>query len=74
MALRRRVLLRSTDVLVYRGMEIDRDVLDAVLSTNKRLLWAFIRNGKDVRAIPYDESRVIWLAESDVQQPDEVEI
>jgi hypothetical protein len=73
--LRRRVILRSTDVLVYRGKEIDREVLDAVLGTDKRLLWAFVRNGKgDIMAVPYSEDRVVWLSESDVHQPEDVEV
>lgn len=71
----RRVELRRGDVLVYKGMELDRDVLDAVIDTNKRLLWAFVR-GKDgdIRAIPYSETHVIWMAESDIVKEQEVEI
>lgn len=70
-----RIVLRSSDTLIYRGKALDKEVLDAVLSTNQRLLWAFVRNGDgDIQACPYDESRVVWLEESDIQQPNEVEI
>lgn len=70
-----RIVLRSNDTLIYRGKALDHEVLDAVLSTNKRLLWAFVRSEEgDIMAVPYSEDRVIWLAESDVQQPDDVEV
>lgn len=71
----RRVEVRSEDVLIYRGMEIDRTVLDAILDTNKRLLWAFVANeAGDVRAVPYSEDQVIWMSESDVLREQDVEI
>jgi hypothetical protein len=72
---RRRVELGRGEVLVYKGMEIDQQVLDAVVETNKRLLWAFVRGeGGDVRAVPYSEDHVIWLSESDITKEREVEI
>lgn len=71
----RRVELGAQEVLVYKGLEIDRMVLDAVVDTNKRLLWAFVRGANgDVRAIPYSEEQVIWMAESDVVKEQDVEI
>ncbi len=75
MAFGNRVELHARDVLVYKGKEIDRNILEAILETDKRLLWAFVRgeNG-DVRAIPYSEEQVIWMSEKDVLQPDDVEI
>lgn len=71
----KRVELMRGEVLVHKGLEIDRDVLDAVVDTNKRVLWAFVRgrNG-DIRAVPYSESHVIWLTEDDIIKPEEVEI
>lgn len=70
-----RIVLRPGDTLIYRGKALDREVLDAVLSTNQRLLWAFVRGEcGDIMAVPYSEDRVIWLAESDVQQPNDVEV
>lgn len=69
------VELKRGEVLSYKGMTIDRDVLDAVVDTNKRLLWAFVRGDDgDIRAVPYSEEHVIWLAESDVLQERDVEI
>lgn len=70
-----RIVLRSSDTLIYRGKALDKEVLDAVLSTNQRLLWAFVRsNNGDIMAVPYSEDRIIWLAESDVQEPNDVEV
>jgi len=72
---RRRVDVQKHDVLIYRGMEIDQDTLDAILSTNKRLLWAFVRGcDGNIMAVPYDESRVVWLLDSDLHQPNDVEV
>ena len=75
MASGRRVELTARDVLVYKGLEIDREILDAVVDTNKRLLWAFVRgDGGDVRAVPYSEEQVIWMADSDVVKERDVEV
>ena len=70
-----RIVLRSGDTLIYRGKTLDRDVLDAVLNTNQRLLWAFVRSAEDdIMAVPYSEDRVVWLEESDIRRPNEVEV
>jgi hypothetical protein len=71
---RRQVVLGGNDVLLHRGMFIDSEVLDAILSTDKRLLWAFIRNGEDVQACPFSEEEVIWMTEHDVVREQDVEI
>lgn len=71
----RRVELGPRDVLVYKGKEIDRHVLEAIVETNKRLLWAFIEGPDgDVRAFPYSESQVIWMEESDIICERDVEV
>lgn len=70
-----RVNLESSDTLVYQGMEIDHNVLDAIVDTNRRLLWAFVKGEcGDVRAVPYDESHVIWMSEADILSEQDVEI
>jgi hypothetical protein len=70
-----RVELSANEILVYKGLEIDREILDAVIDTNKRLLWAFVRgDGGDVRAVPYSEEQVIWMADSDVVRERDVEV
>lgn len=76
MAKQKYVVLNEDEVLIYKGMEIDQDVLDAVIDSNKRLLWAFVRGTTHgtVRAVPYSEERVIWLAESDIIKEQDVEI
>jgi hypothetical protein len=72
----KRVELSKLDILVYKGMEIDRTVLDAIVDNDKRLLWAFVSSadGTAVRAIPYSESHVIWMTEEDVLKEQDVEI
>jgi hypothetical protein len=70
-----RVELRPRDVLVYKGKEIDHAILDALIDGDKRLLWAFVHGEHgDVRAVPYSEEQVIWMAESDVLKEKEVEL
>ncbi len=71
----KRIVFEAENTIVYKGMEIEASVLDSILDTNKRLLWAFVLgvNG-DVRAVPYDESHVIWMAEKDVLKEQDVEI
>ncbi len=73
---RRRVELGERDVLVYKGVEVEQGVLDAVLNTNKRLLWAFVRSEETgrVMAVPFDESRCVWLQESDMTRLEDMEL
>lgn len=70
----RRIEIGEGDVLVYKGMEFDQGVLDAVLSPGKRVLWAFLSRGENIMAVPFDESRCIWLEPSDVREPKDVEV
>lgn len=64
----RRVVIRSTDVLVIGGYEVSADILKEVITPGKRLLWSFVANGADVRPVCYDETRVIWLSEEDLSR------
>jgi hypothetical protein len=70
-----RVELEAGDVLVYKGKDIDLTILEAILDTDKRLLWAFVRseNG-DIHPVAYSEAHVIWMAESDVLREQDVEV
>ena len=71
----RQVRLNPGDRLVYRGLEIDTFVLDAILDTETRLLWAFEADGKGgVTVSPHSEETVIWLSSDDVATPEEIEI
>lgn len=69
------VAVRKNSIIEYRGMKFDTAVLDAVLNTDARLLWVFLKD-KDgtVQPVPYSEEKVIWLEETDLHQPREVEI
>ena len=74
---RRRIVVRKTDMLVIDGYEVDASVLVGMIDPDKRVLWAFIRaeNGVDIRPVPYDEERVIWLTDEDLRRketPNEV--
>jgi hypothetical protein len=71
----RQVRLNPGDRLVYRGLEIDTSLLDAILDTDTRLLWAFEADGKGgVTVSPFSEEHCIWLSADDVATPEEIEI
>jgi hypothetical protein len=67
----RRVHVVAGDTLLINGYELDVATLVEMLSPGKRILWAFVRNGEhDIQPVPYDESRVLWLAEEDLVRSD----
>ena len=71
----RQVVLHPGDRLAYRGLEIDTSVLDAVLNTDVRILWAFESDGKGgITLVPHTEESCIWLSTDDVATPEEIEI
>ena len=71
----RQVVLHPGDRLVYRGLEIDTSVLDAVLNTDVRILWAFETDGHGgITLVPHTEETCIWLSADDVATPEEIEI
>ena len=37
------------------------DVLRSIVDPSRRLLWAFVKQGNDVRPVCYSEDKVIWL-------------
>lgn len=67
MAARRRLVVSKNDVLVIDGVELDVSILAEMLTGDKRLLWAFIKNADgDTQPISYSEDRVIWLTDDDL--------
>ena len=64
--MRRRIVVRKDDVLIVNGMELDGEVLRSIVDPDKRLLWAFVREGGDTRPVAYAEDRVIWLTDEDL--------
>jgi hypothetical protein len=55
------------DTLLLNGYRVDVTTLAEMLKPDQRVLWAFVRNGEhDIRPVPYDETRVVWLAEEDL--------
>ena len=62
----RTLVIRSNDTLVFKGYEIDADILDAIVNPDKRLLWAFIKKDHDIRPVAYSEDKVIWLTDEDL--------
>lgn len=62
----RTLVIRSNDTLVFKGYEIDANILDAIVNPEARLLWAFIKKGHDIRPVAYSEDKVIWLTDEDL--------
>ena len=58
---KRRIIVRRDDLLIVNGMELDGDVLRSIVDPSRRLLWAFVKQGNDVRPVCYSEDKVIWL-------------
>jgi hypothetical protein len=62
----RTLVIRNNDTLVFKGYEIDADILDAIVNPEARLLWAFIKKDHDIRPVAYSEDKVIWLTDEDL--------
>jgi hypothetical protein len=62
----RTLIIRSNDTLVFKGYEIDAAVLEAIVSPEARVLWAFVKKGNDIHPVAYSEDRVIWLTDEDL--------
>ena len=62
----RRVVVRSTDTLVLGKYEVSADILREVVTPGKRVLWAFVGDGANLRPVAYSEDRVIWLSDEDL--------
>lgn len=62
----RRIRVMSGDVIVLDGYTLSVDILKEMIAPDKRLLWAFVRNGDNIQPVPYDEKRVLWLSEEDL--------
>ena len=67
---RRRVELRDNDLVVLGGYEYDAAVLRSIADPENRLLWAFIKSegGQTVQPVCFDETRVIWLTDNDLER------
>jgi hypothetical protein len=69
------VRLNPGDRLVYRGLEIDTSLLDALLDFTARILWEFNSDSKGgIVVTPHDESSCIWMSDADILQPEDVEL
>ena len=64
--------LKPGEVLNINGYELDGDILAEIIApkTKKRLLWAFVKSADGTRIAPvaYDETKVIWLSEEDLDR------
>lgn len=69
---RARIIVHNDDVLVVNGYELDGEILKAIVSPDKRLLWAFIKKDHDIRPIAFSEDKVIWLLPDEVESEVEV--
>ena len=63
---RRRLVIHKDDVLVINNMELDAAILREIVSPSKRVLWAFTKQGDDIKPRAYSESEVIWLTSEEV--------
>ncbi len=70
MGAQRRLVVREDDIIVLGGYEFSAAVLKAVLDPDRRLLWAFVKaeGGHAVQPVAYDETRVLWLSEEDLER------
>jgi len=62
----RTLIIRSNDTLVFKGYEIDASIMEAIVNTDARLLWAFVKKGHDIQPVPYDETHCVWLTDEDL--------
>ena len=69
---KRRLVVRKDDELVIGGLELEASILAAMLEPGKRLLWAFIHEGGDVRPAAYSEDQCIWLEPADLVRSKEL--
>jgi hypothetical protein len=56
-------------VALYKGYEISRDILEAIVS-NDRVLWAFIKKDGMIMPVPYGEEQVLWIQPADLERRD----
>jgi len=53
-------------------IEMDVNVLLAIANPEPRILWRFMNVGGRIRSIPYDESKVIWIENGDLERDEAV--
>jgi len=49
-------------------IEMDVNVLLAIANPEPRILWRFMSEGGRIRSVPYDESKVIWIENGDLER------
>jgi hypothetical protein len=62
----RRIAVRKDDVLIFKGFEIDAEVLSAIINPDVRVLWAFVKKDAQIQPVAYSETQCIWLTEEEV--------
>lgn len=62
----RRIAVRKDDVLIFKGFEIDAEVLRVIVNPDVRALWAFVKRDAQIQPVAYSEEQVIWLTEEEV--------
>jgi hypothetical protein len=67
-----RLIVSKNDILVINGMELDAAILREIVSPSKRVLWAFVKQGGDIKPRCYSEDEVIWLTSDEVNLGTEV--
>lgn len=62
----------ETGILDIDGVLISASVLREMVDPDRRLLFRFERKDGIIQAKAFDESNVVWLDESDLQDPKDV--
>ena len=66
----RRIEVWKGDTIVIGDYSVSADVLEAILTPSARLLWAFLEKDGRIQPVAFDESKVIWLEDSDYSSPE----
>jgi len=54
------------DSITINDCKIDIGVLLAVIDTDKRYLWQFVKKDGIVQAVPYSEEQIIWIDRKEI--------
>lgn len=50
-----------TGEFTVNGYRVGREVIAAILDSDPRILWRFIRRDGEIQAVPYTEKQIIWI-------------
>jgi len=65
---RRAIRVTEQDTLLINGYRVSGEVLAMIIDPDPRVLWAFVRQNKNIQPIPYTEEKLIWLTPADLER------